>query len=108
MPVVRLFKQLVLTVLIALSCMSMFSQLRLSDLQDSLNEARTSRAKADAYFNLSRAYSEFLLKIDSSLLFANKIKEYSLQDNYERGLGEYHLAVSKAIYFRSKFKESKD
>src|SRR6188768_2056406 len=108
MPVVRLFKQLVLTVLIALSCMSMFSQLRLSDLQDSLNEAKTSRAKADAYFNLSRVYSEFLLKIDSSLLFANKIKEYSLQDNYERGLGEYHLAMSKAIYFRSKFKDSKD
>jgi len=85
-----------------------FSQLRLSDLKDSVTEAKTSRAKADAYFNLSRAYSEFLLKIDSSLLLANKIKEYSLQDNYERGLGEYHLAVSKAIYFRSKFKESKD
>jgi len=88
--------------------MSLFSQLRLSDLNDSLNEAKTSRAKADAYFNLSRAYSEAFLKIDSSLLFANKIKEYSLKDNYERGLGEYHLAVSKAIYFRSKFKESKD
>src|SRR6187399_1750530 len=108
MSVVRPFKQFVLTALMVSLCMSMFSQLRLSDLQDSLNEARTSRAKADAYFNLSRAYSELLLKIDSSLLYANKVKEYSLQDNYDRGLGEYHLAVSKAIYFRSKFKESKD
>ena len=107
MPVVSLFRKIVLTALIASSCLLVFSQLRLSDLQDSLNEAKTSRAKADAYFNLSRAYSEFLLRIDSALLFANKIKEYSLQDNYERGFGEYHLAVSKAIYFRSMFKESK-
>lgn len=108
MPVVRPFIQLVLTALIAVSCLPAFAQFRLSDLQDSVNNATTPKAKADAYFNLSRAYSEVLLKIDSSLLFANKIKEYSLQDNYERGLGEYHLAVSKAIYFRKKFKESKE
>ena len=102
------FKHFILTLFIALSCVSVFSQLRLSDLHDSVNKAITPRAKADAYFNLSRAYSGVLLKIDSSLLFAGKIKEYSLADNYERGLGEYHLAVSKAIYYRRKYKESKD
>jgi len=88
--------------------MPVSSQFRISDLQDSVRKANTSRAKADAYFNLSRAYSEALLKIDSSLIFANKVKEYSLQDNYERGLGQYHFAVSKAIYFRNTLKESKD
>ncbi len=105
MVVTKKYKKLGLAILILLQCFSSSSQIRVSDLYDSLNKANTPNAKADAYFNLSRAYAD-LLKIDSALLFANKIKEYSLRNDYEKGLGEYHFVVSKAFYYRRLLKES--
>ena len=99
------YRRIIVVILISFQCLPGFTQVRISDLFDSLTKAKTPHAKADAYFNLSRTYAD-LLKTDSALLFANKIKEYSLQDNNERGFGEYNLAVSKVFFYRRLLKES--
>jgi len=69
--------------------------------------AATARAKADACFDLARKYAE-ALKIDSVLYYAERIKEFSQQDNYETGFGKYHLALSSALGLRGRNDESKE
>jgi signal transduction histidine kinase len=73
----------------------------LADMFRSAESAATNSKKADAYYWISRYYAD-RLKIDSALFYSEKIKETSLADKYEKGMGKHYLAKSYALYFRSK------
>lgn len=87
-------------------CGILFAQQTFSDLKHELDRANSTRAKADAYFTISKKYADGL-KIDSALYFAERIKEFSQKDNYETGFGKYHLALSIAYYYRGRNDELK-
>ncbi len=84
-----------------------FSQKTISDLKGDLALATSARLKADICFEIADAYTNSL-KIDSALYFADKIKEYSQQSNYETGAGKYHLAFAWAIFYRSRNDEAEE
>jgi signal transduction histidine kinase/tetratricopeptide (TPR) repeat protein len=73
----------------------------LADMFRSVEKAITNSQKADVYYWISRYYAD-RLKIDSALFYCEKIKEISLADKYEKGMGKYYLAKSYALFFRSK------
>src|SRR5215212_2083395 len=78
-----------------------------ADYQYALNKATSSKTKADICFIISRKYADGL-KIDSALHFAEKIKEFSQQENYEGGFGKYHLARAIAFHYRGMEDASKN
>ena len=100
------FNQIFLFAIILCCSNSLYAQQTLTILQQDLDRAITSRARADAYFNLSRKYAD-ALRIDSALLYAERIKDYSQKDNYETGIGKYHLALSLALHYRNLTDETK-
>jgi signal transduction histidine kinase len=71
----------------------------LDDAFGSLPKTNTPAQKADLYFTLSWHLAN-MLKIDSALLYSNKIKEESEAGNYEAGMGKYYLAEEHAKFFR--------
>ena len=101
------YKQSILFPAILCSFYTIYSQKTISSLRDDLEKATSSKAKADICYSISKAY-EAGMKVDSSLFFANKIKELSLEGNYETGLGMHYLAVGGALRIRNKLKESED
>ncbi|MBC7850246.1 MAG: hypothetical protein H7Y31_10945 [Chitinophagaceae bacterium] len=48
-----------------------------------------------------------MLKIDSALHYAEKVKAFSEQGKYTIGLGKYHVALAIALYYRGKIDQSK-
>ena len=97
------------TLLVALVCSFYvaYPQKSTTELFNELRKATSVKAKADICFEISRRYSSGL-KIDSALYFADKIKGFSRQSNYELGTGKYYLALADALYFRSKNAESEE
>ena len=102
----KFFDHLFLFAIILCCNQPVFAQQTLSLLQRDLDKAITSRARADVCFDFSRKYAD-ALKIDSALFYAERIKEYSQKDNYETGLGKYHLALSLALHYRNLTEETK-
>jgi signal transduction histidine kinase len=83
------------------------SQKTIPDLKTDLVLTTSARLKADICFEIADSYTNSL-KIDSALYFADKIKEYSQQSNYETGIGKYHLAFAWAIFYRSRNDETEE
>lgn len=102
------FYKIIVTILLAqIKGWEGYTQETIPGLISSLEKATTVKAKADIYFSICKVY-EAGMKVDSSLFFANRIKEISEEGNYETGLGMHYLAVGGALRLRNKRKESED
>lgn len=99
------YKKLLLGILLCVYCATAFSQPSLHELRRQLEMQLSPKAKAGICFDLADRYA-VILKIDSAIYFANKIKEYSQQSNYETGMAKYYLAFAGAIYYRKRNDES--
>ena len=102
----RFYKQTLLPVAIVCCCSTVSAQQTITTLKYELDNARSARTRADVCFIISRKYADGL-KIDSALYFAERINEFSQQDDYKTGIGKYHLALSMAQYYRGLADESK-
>jgi signal transduction histidine kinase len=90
-----------------LSCISpVYAQQTIAELRATLERATSSKAKADACFNLSRKHAD-ALKIDSAFYYAEKVNEFSQKDHYESGFGKYYLAISFASHYRGLISKTK-
>jgi signal transduction histidine kinase len=65
-----------------------------------LQNATAHSQKADISFAISRYYAD-RLKIDSALLYSERIKEESLAGNYELGLAKHYISRAHALFFRN-------
>jgi two-component system, NarL family, sensor histidine kinase UhpB len=81
-----------------------FSQKTIPALKAELETLTSAKAKANICLEIAERYTS-ALKIDSAIYFANKIKEYSQQGDYETGTGMYHLAFANALYYRNRHDE---
>ena len=101
----RFYKQTLLPVAIVCCCSTVSAQQTITTLKYELDNAMSARARADVCFIISRKYADGL-KIDSALYFAERIKEFSQQDDYKTGIGKYHLVLSMAQFYRGLTDES--
>ncbi|MFI5130504.1 MAG: ATP-binding protein [Chitinophagales bacterium] len=107
MTVSSFYKKIVLSAAIFNCYIIAYSQKTIPDLKAELETVTSGKAKADICLEIAERYTS-ALKIDSAIYFANKIKEYSQQSNYETGRGMYHLAFATAIYYRSRNDEAEE
>src|SRR5687768_5962792 len=103
----RFYKLIVPIFLFLVNGWDGYAQETIPGLISSLEKAETVKAKVDICYFICKAY-EAGLKVDSSLFFANKIKEISQEGNYETGLGIHYLATGGALRLRNKRKESEE
>ena len=73
----------------------------IAELLQSLENATSTKTKADILYELGNAYlGKF--KVDSSIYYAQALQQIAINEQYTLGIGKYHLLSAGASFLRNK------